>query len=391
MGWAMGHKILVIVLTVLVFFTAVSSGVVYYESLVAEEKLRVASQIKSKVSSLIKKANVKVEGEKQKRIKTEKTLLRTAKDLANALDERKTLKNQVSSLQKNLSKKTQNIKTFATSMQKLGDELEQERKAKQELEKKLSKTKNDLHNVNLKYTVSEEAQADIKTQQKQLDKLKERVQDQNKINNELRSKLEKTENELKISRQDASNSKEDSKKVKEALTKISVLEKKLQAADNRLKSEMLAKSKLDKELASQKEKIKQLSIKLASLKTESIKKEEKKNKQDKKKLNENEVAKKVQQELKRVGCYAGKIDGLWGESSQTALNNFRKEANLKYYLSFLGENTITQLKSKGPGYCKSAAKQTEAGNKKGLSACLNACDVEFDNKAECRQECFAKN
>jgi hypothetical protein len=59
----------------------------------------------------------------------------------------------------------------------------------------------------------------------------------------------------------------------------------------------------------------------------------------------------LQLELRRVGCNAGVVDGVWGEASQKALDLFNKHAGMKLVVSVATTDALDAVKSKSGRTC----------------------------------------
>ncbi|MGH1350908.1 MAG: caspase family protein [Methyloligellaceae bacterium] len=73
-----------------------------------------------------------------------------------------------------------------------------------------------------------------------------------------------------------------------------------------------------------------------------------------------EVAKRLQAELKRVGCYIGAVDGLWGIGSKTALTQYNKSSGLKYATDQPSEKAIQDIGKQKGLVCKNIQKEKVA-------------------------------
>ncbi len=75
------------------------------------------------------------------------------------------------------------------------------------------------------------------------------------------------------------------------------------------------------------------------------------------------LAEPLQEELRRLGCYTGKIDGIWGRGSRAALARFAKEARLR-----LGnqpsQNALDEAKDTDSDYCPKPARVAPKKRKK---------------------------
>lgn len=71
-----------------------------------------------------------------------------------------------------------------------------------------------------------------------------------------------------------------------------------------------------------------------------------------KSLSKKEIVVALQTELKRVGCYHGKIDGLWGRRSYAALDAFSHYGKVKHDNYQPSETWIKHVKAKTKTVCK---------------------------------------
>ena len=63
------------------------------------------------------------------------------------------------------------------------------------------------------------------------------------------------------------------------------------------------------------------------------------------------MIKSLQGELKRVGCYAGELDGRWSGGSQRSLGNFNRHANTKVDTRHASLDALDAVKSKSERVC----------------------------------------
>jgi hypothetical protein len=63
------------------------------------------------------------------------------------------------------------------------------------------------------------------------------------------------------------------------------------------------------------------------------------------------VARELQSELNRVGCYSGNIDGDWNAASRRALQNFNKHAETKLEVDVANFNAIAVIRSRMSRIC----------------------------------------
>jgi hypothetical protein len=63
------------------------------------------------------------------------------------------------------------------------------------------------------------------------------------------------------------------------------------------------------------------------------------------------IARELQGELSRVGCYSGNIDGDWNAASRRALQNFNKHAGTKFDVQFANLNALGVIRSRISRIC----------------------------------------
>ena len=63
------------------------------------------------------------------------------------------------------------------------------------------------------------------------------------------------------------------------------------------------------------------------------------------------IARELQDELSRVGCYSGNIDGDWNAASRRALQNFNKHAGTKLDVEFANLNALGVIRSRMSRIC----------------------------------------
>jgi hypothetical protein len=63
------------------------------------------------------------------------------------------------------------------------------------------------------------------------------------------------------------------------------------------------------------------------------------------------IARGLQGELSRVGCYSGNIDGDWNAASRRALQNFNKHAGTKLEVDVANFNAIAVIRSRMSRIC----------------------------------------
>ena len=63
------------------------------------------------------------------------------------------------------------------------------------------------------------------------------------------------------------------------------------------------------------------------------------------------IAHALQRELKRVSCYNGRIDGLWGKSSQNALRAFNAQAGTSFNINTPSEEALLNIQRHEPAFC----------------------------------------
>jgi hypothetical protein len=64
-----------------------------------------------------------------------------------------------------------------------------------------------------------------------------------------------------------------------------------------------------------------------------------------------EIAKSVQSELRRVGCYSGHADGDWDSASQRSLSQFNRNAGMKLDVKTANADTLDAIKQKQSRVC----------------------------------------
>ena len=438
-------------LSIIVFFSSISSGLVYFKSIEAEKKLRSASIIKAKVGAVVKQANLRTDKEKNAREKAEKTLFTTANDLGNALSDNKKLNKALRIANRQLTEERQKVQKYKSDiantrvkyeealkskdetvgtfskkiksfeeklarMASLKQELQEEQKKRQDIEGQYKSISEEM--VSLKKTIAEKKI----NKEKVVVAKKEDNQENLKLKQEIdllkQQKNTETENRQKVeSRLETINAEkkaisEDLKLAQDKLSKFSELEKKLVAAEvsrksssedllksqkelallkkkvadlsatskkkpaalsdatlklknelDTLKKQRLAEQKskkaLETDLVKVRKELKSLKKKLKIARTPRIKRKTEKQNQvslnnnvTKKKENRREkLAKNVQKELKRLGCYNGQIDGVWGERSLAALNEFSRNAETGHLPRYPSSRTVELLKSKVGKFC----------------------------------------
>jgi len=66
---------------------------------------------------------------------------------------------------------------------------------------------------------------------------------------------------------------------------------------------------------------------------------------------QSEIAKSVQTELRRVGCYSGSADGDWGEASQRSLSQFNRNAGMRLDVKTANADTLDAIRQKPSRVC----------------------------------------
>ncbi|MGI9378042.1 MAG: peptidoglycan-binding domain-containing protein [Methyloligellaceae bacterium] len=110
------------------------------------------------------------------------------------------------------------------------------------------------------------------------------------------------------------------------------------------------------------------------------------------------LIREFQAQLKRVGCYEGDLDGIWGAQSQTALNRYRKFKGLKKNTEFPNMVALQSVVSSKQNVCRVKSeknnvavgpKKSEPGKENGsvrFRKCIQACRLESLRDL---QECVA--
>jgi hypothetical protein len=68
-------------------------------------------------------------------------------------------------------------------------------------------------------------------------------------------------------------------------------------------------------------------------------------------LSQGEIFRSVQLELKRVGCFAGSVDGQWSAASQRSLELFNKHAGTKFDVKLASLSALDAIKSQPARIC----------------------------------------
>lgn len=496
----MARRVLFILLSFVVFGSALSSGYSYFMTRQAANDYRQTLIEKARVGAIVEEANRKEKRAKDGRVIAEKALKKLTQDyqktkksavafekkialLETGVEELKTEKNKaeealraaleesktaekvkdssagtVKALEKKLVSEKANGKKLKAAIKKAKKEAAKERKEKKaalaaraEAEKSLYSNTKELKSVNdkLKVTVAQltEIQSKNKKVEQELALLKkEKASDKSdkkeaakkgdskeiaKLQGELKEAVKKLaeadKQVLALKNAQAAESKkiEDLKKGFEAskaelLKKIADAEK--EAAEQKAVAAKAAKKAEEAQKTAAKSQNNKKEIKVAAAagnnsskessakKNEqpksdaagATKKEEDKEDEDKEKERQ-ERAKLVQQELKRLGCYDGKVDGVWGRGSLDALVNFSNSANLDRVRKYPTKKTVTILKSKAGKVCNvagapEAKKQSVQQQKAGATIaepklqtlkeqCLASCIGAFESVQSCRDNC----
>jgi len=69
----------------------------------------------------------------------------------------------------------------------------------------------------------------------------------------------------------------------------------------------------------------------------------------------NRIAAEMQTELKRLGCYSGRIDNTWGRASQRAMAKFNRAASLDLGKDGLDAKALAKLQGMTVGLCEAKA------------------------------------
>jgi hypothetical protein len=101
-----------------------------------------------------------------------------------------------------------------------------------------------------------------------------------------------------------------------------------------------------------------------------------------------EIAKSVQTELRRVGCYSGSADGDWDKASRVSLEKFNRYAGAKLNIKLASLDTLDAIKSKTGRVCPLICRH---GTKASGDACVKiTCGegkvLNGDNECVTRQE-----
>ncbi len=72
------------------------------------------------------------------------------------------------------------------------------------------------------------------------------------------------------------------------------------------------------------------------------------------------LAASIQTELKRLGCYEGEVDNLWGNQTQRAIAKFNRMASADLKISEPTEKALTKVKKYAPAYCKSEPQKNDS-------------------------------
>jgi uncharacterized caspase-like protein len=73
-----------------------------------------------------------------------------------------------------------------------------------------------------------------------------------------------------------------------------------------------------------------------------------------------QIAQDMQRELKRVGCFSGKVDGNWGAQSRKAVEKFNEAVKLELQTETPSAQDVAKVKSYGVNTCEQVAQQQPA-------------------------------
>ncbi len=79
------------------------------------------------------------------------------------------------------------------------------------------------------------------------------------------------------------------------------------------------------------------------------------------------LTKRIQAELKRVGCLAGPIDGIWGKGSRQALTLFNQNKNTSFDIREPALAALNAVRRAKPGTCRTVAARTTNKEKRSRS------------------------
>ncbi len=498
----MARRVLFILLSFVVFGSAMSSGYSYFMTRQAANDYRQTLIEKARVGAIVEEANRKENLAKDGRLIAERALKKLTEDYQKAklsaaslekkvaaLDEsikearakkneveealRSALENsktadkvkdsssgEIKALKNKLALSKKNQKKLLASLKKIKQDAAKEREAKNatikahaEAEKLIYQNAKELKTVNdkLKSTLADLSKTQIKSKkiEEELALLKKAKasdtkgekavssEDNSKEIAKLRDELKQATQRLKdadnkvlaLQKEQEAGSKKTSelekdfeatkaellKKVesaeKETAKQKAIAAKAIEAAKNKKTAAQTDDNKKTIKVAAvdQKEKTAQDSKKdklksEADKQADAVKEEVTKEAEDKDSQRQ-ERAKIAQQELKRLGCYKGQVDGVWGQGSLEALVAFSNSANLARVRKYPTKTTVGILKSKTGVFCKVAGANSSETEKKSAELkketsttaepplqtlreqCLASCVGAFESIKSCRDNC----
>jgi hypothetical protein len=101
-----------------------------------------------------------------------------------------------------------------------------------------------------------------------------------------------------------------------------------------------------------------------------------------------EIARSVQSELKRVGCFSGAIDGKWNAASRRALEQFNNRADAKLNAKFASLDVLDAIKARSARVCPLNCDHDSHAEKDSCVriACRPGYFINDDNECEKKRE-----
>ncbi len=367
-----------------------------------KEKLAVASDRQKEDKTALKKAKQDIAKEREAKNLAVKSRAEAEKNLYSAGKKLKEKTAELSGVVANLTEARSNNKKIKEELDSLQADLKSNSKGSKEANaqaanntKELVRLQDELKVASLKLNeANETVQALKKTQENSVKKVSELAEKLKTTEATLLKKLEVAEKEAAAQKVIAAKAVEAAKKKtkvsksvdnnrdrKKTVVAANVIETRTSATDNKDKNQ---KPEVQKQSDAEKNK----SAKEASDKVKELE----------------DRARLVQQELKRLGCYDGKVDGVWGQGSLDALVAFSKSANLARVRKYPTTRAIRILKSKTGTVCKVAGadnkdKKPEEAKKTSSATppkqkfqtlreqCLASCVGAFESVRSCKANC----
>jgi hypothetical protein len=100
-----------------------------------------------------------------------------------------------------------------------------------------------------------------------------------------------------------------------------------------------------------------------------------------------DLARSVQSELKRVGCFAGSVDGEWNAASRRSLDMFNKRAGTKFDLKLASIDMLNAIMARTSRICPLICEHGYKANDDDKACTKIACEVgyEIGDKNECER------